>query len=85
MIGAALRTTDGDDYTVSDISKNRQLRDHYVASYAAAIREGGEAQGCVLRVLAVFYDWDTRDNAVWKGMRLSDSERSHARCLYGCA
>jgi C4-dicarboxylate-specific signal transduction histidine kinase len=78
---AALRTANGNEYAVGDIAKNRSLRDRYVATYAAAVRAGGETQGAVLGVLAIFFDWDTQANAVLNGIRLTDSERARARCL----
>jgi hypothetical protein len=78
---AALLTASGNDYTVGDISKNRVLRDHYVATYAAAIREGGEVDGPAIGVLAVFFDWDTQAQAVLKGIRMTDSERAASRAL----
>jgi hypothetical protein len=78
---SAMKTASGNDYAVGSIAKNRHLRERYVATYAAAIREAGEAQGPVLGVLAVFFDWDTQADAVLRGIRLSASERSHSRCL----
>ena len=78
---AALRTATGNDYAVGDIARNHCLRERYVATYAAAVRAGGDANGAVLGVLAIFFDWDTQANAVLRGIRLSGAERDRARCL----
>jgi hypothetical protein len=79
--GAAKKTATGNDYAVGDIARNVYLRERYVATYAAAIRERGDVNGRVIGVLAVFFDWDTQAHTVLQGARLTEEERPLARCL----
>jgi len=79
--GAAMRTASGNDYAVGDIARNVHLRERYVATYAAAIREHGDVNGRVIGVLAIFFDWDTQAHTVLQGARLTEEERPLARCL----
>ncbi|GEO80681.1 methyl-accepting chemotaxis protein [Pararhodospirillum oryzae] len=77
----ALRTTSGDDYAVADIAINEALDHQPVATYAAAIREGGEARGKVLGVLGIHFDWGPQARAIVRGMRLDDTETTTSRAL----
>jgi hypothetical protein len=52
-----------------------------VATYAAAVREGGEAQGRVLGVLGVHFDWGPQADAVMRGVRLLPEEVATTRAL----
>jgi hypothetical protein len=52
-----------------------------VATYAAAIREGGEIHGRPIGVLAVFFDWQAQSRTVVEGVRLSAEERKTTRAL----
>jgi hypothetical protein len=77
----SLATRSGDDYAVADIAQCRQLDHAAVATYATAIREGGSANGKVLGVLAVHFDWGAQAQTVVDGVRLSEEERSSTRVL----
>jgi len=77
----ALRTRSGDDFAVADIERIKALNDAPVATYATAIREGGQAGGKVLGVLGVHFDWKPQAQAVVDGVRLTDEERSRSRVL----
>ncbi|WP_147162764.1 methyl-accepting chemotaxis protein [Pararhodospirillum oryzae] len=77
----ALRTTSGDTYAVADIAQNRALGNRPVATYAAAIREGGEARGKVLGVLGIHFDWEPQARAIVKGVRFDPSESGRSRAL----
>ncbi|MCM2548777.1 methyl-accepting chemotaxis protein [Burkholderia glumae] len=78
---AALRTASGADYVAFDIETQPLLGNAQVATYATAIREGGEANGRALGVLVIFFDWAPQAAAVVKGVRLSDEEWTRTRCL----
>jgi hypothetical protein len=52
-----------------------------VATYAAAIREGGETHGRPIGVLAIFFDWLAQSRTVVEGVRLSAEERKTTRAL----
>jgi hypothetical protein len=77
----ALKTRSGDEFTVCDIERVRALNDAPVATYATAIREGGQAQGKVIGVLGVHFDWKPQAQAVVDGVRLTDEERTRSRVL----
>lgn len=77
----ALATRNGGEFTVDDVSHNRQLDGRTVATYATAIRRGGRADGEVIGVLGIFFDWEPQAKAVVEGVRLDDAERAYTRCL----
>lgn len=77
----ALRTRSGDAFAVSDIARMRALNDAPVATYATAIREGGQTHGKVLGVLGVHFDWKPQAQAVVDGVRLTDEEKARSRVL----
>lgn len=77
----ALATRSGDDFAVADIAVAERLDRRMVATYATAIRAGGEANGAVLGVLGIFFDWQTQSRSVVDGVRLTDEEKGRTRCL----
>jgi len=77
----AMANRDGSEYSVADISVNGPLGNSLVATYAAAIREGGEANGRVLGALGIFFDWQPQAETVVKGVRLRPDEAANTRCL----
>lgn len=77
----AMATSSGDDFVVNDIKKNELLDDKMVATYAAAVREGGEAHGRILGVLGIFFDWQAQSQTVVNSVRLTDDEKGRTRCL----
>lgn len=76
-----MRTATGDDFVACDIEKARALGDAPVATYATAIREGGQAKGKVLGVLGVHFDWRPQAQAVVDGVRLTPEERERSRVM----
>lgn len=77
----ALATRSGGDYAVADISRSEKLGHQAVASYATAIREGGAADGPVIGVLGIFFDWQAQADAIVKSIRFTDEERARTRVL----
>jgi hypothetical protein len=77
----ALATRNGDEFAVADIEVNPVLDRRQVATYATAIRAGGERDAPPIGVLGVFFDWQTQSKAVIDSVRLSDEERPRSRCL----
>ncbi|HYG87766.1 MAG TPA: methyl-accepting chemotaxis protein [Azospirillum sp.] len=77
----ALATQSGDDFAVADVAVNDVLDRSMVATYATAIRTGGDPGGAVTGVLGIFFDWQTQAQAVLDGIRLSDDEKGRTRCL----
>jgi Methyl-accepting chemotaxis protein (MCP) signalling domain len=77
----ALRTRDGTEFAVADISRSAELGQRSVATYAAAIRARGETSGQPIGVLGVMFDWETQAQVVVDGVRLSPDERTYTRAL----
>lgn len=77
----ALGTRSGDDYAVADVQRVPALNGAAAAIYSAAIREGGTAHGRVLGVLGIAFDWAPQADAIVKGVRLTDAERTQTRVM----
>jgi hypothetical protein len=77
----AMRTTSGEDFTACDIQLEPALDDAPVATYATAIRVGGEANGAAIGALGIHFDWRPQAQAVVDGVRLTESERARSRVL----
>jgi Methyl-accepting chemotaxis protein (MCP) signalling domain len=76
----ALATADGDEYAVEDVRASPAL-DSTVATYATAVRRGGDTAGEVVGTLGVFFDWEPQTRAILRGLRLGDDERARTRSL----
>jgi hypothetical protein len=77
----ALASADGDAFAVADVTRCAPLGEAPVATYAAAVREGGEHDGRVLGVLGIHFDWGPQADAVVRGVRLRPEEASRTRVL----
>jgi hypothetical protein len=70
----ALKLRSGDDYVAGDIERQPLLGDAPVASYCASVREGGNASGKPLGVLAIHFDWETQARSIVEGVRVDDDK-----------
>ena len=77
----AMRTASGEDFAVCDIQREPSLNDAPVATYATAIRTGGETAGEPIGVLGIHFDWRPQAQAVVDGVRLAESERARSRVM----
>ncbi|HEY3736748.1 MAG TPA: methyl-accepting chemotaxis protein [Jatrophihabitans sp.] len=77
----AMKTEDGTQFVATDIEKNTHLDGAQVATYATAVRKAGRADGEIIGVLGIFFDWQPQARAVVQGVRLTDAERDLTRCL----
>jgi hypothetical protein len=77
----AMATKSGDEFVASNIECVPALNDAPVATYAAAIRQGGAVNGAPLGVLGVHFDWRPQAQAVIAGVRLTEEERLRSRVL----
>lgn len=68
----AMALRSGDDYVAGDIERQPRLNDAQVATYCATVREGGRADGRLLGVLAIHFDWEPQARAIVKGVRVGD-------------
>ncbi|WP_084437776.1 methyl-accepting chemotaxis protein [Niveispirillum irakense] len=79
----AMATRSGSEFAVADVASNTLLNGQPVATYATAIRAGGEENGRPLGVLGIFFDWAPQAGTVVKSVRLTDEEKQEDRtkCL----
>jgi hypothetical protein len=72
---------DGNDFAVADIAVEHALHHAQIATYATGVREGGDANGRLLGVLGIHFDWEPQARAIVQGVRLTDEERARTRVL----
>jgi hypothetical protein len=77
----AMATRSGEDYAACDVASEPRLDGAQVATYATAIREGGEAHGRIIGALGIHFDWKPQAAAVVNGVRLTAEEKARTRCL----
>jgi hypothetical protein len=77
----AMSSRDGTEFVVADISVLEELDQSMVATYATAIREGGDVHGKAIGALGIFFDWRPQSSAVVTSVRLSEEEKKRSRCL----
>jgi Methyl-accepting chemotaxis protein len=75
----AISTVNGQEYYAQDVVMSGLTNDYSVI-YSAAVRESGTAEGKVIGVLAVVFDWKQADSIV-KNVRLSDDEKKKSRVI----
>lgn len=76
-----LATASGADFVVDDIATSAVLDGRSVATYATAVRLEGAVDGAPIGVLGIHFDWEPQAQAIVEGVRLSEGERAHTRCL----
>jgi hypothetical protein len=77
----AMATASGDEFAVAEIARCAALGGAPVATWAAAVREGGAARGRPLGVLGIHFDWGPQADAVVRGVRLLPEEAARTRVL----
>jgi hypothetical protein len=77
----AMAGKSGDDFAVANVALCRVLGNAPVATYAAAVRAGGAADGRIQGVLGIHFDWGAQAEAVVKGVRLNADELTRTRVL----
>ncbi len=77
----AMTTGSGDDFAVADVAPCPALGGVPVATYAAAVRGGGQAHGRPIGVLGIHFDWGPQAEAVVRGVRLMPDEAARSRAL----
>ncbi|ABD90452.1 methyl-accepting chemotaxis protein [Rhodopseudomonas palustris] len=70
----AKKLRSGDDYVAGDVERQPLLGDAQVATYCASVRQGGNAHGRPLGVLAIHFDWQTQARAIVEGVRVDDDK-----------
>lgn len=77
----AMATASGADFAVVDIERAGGLNQSMVATYATAIREGGDIDAKPIGALGIFFDWQSQAQAVVDGVRLAPEDKARSRCL----
>lgn len=77
----SMRTRSGDEFVACDIAREAALGQAPVATYATAIREGGQVNGKAIGVLGVHFDWRPQAQAVVDGVRLTQEEAARSRVM----
>ena len=77
----AMAARSGEDFAVDDITRNARLNNEPVATYATAIRAGGETHGEAIGALGIFFEWGPQAQGIVDGLRLSDEERPRTRAM----
>lgn len=77
----ALATRDGGAFAVADVERSSTLGGAAVATYATAVRRGGEARGPVVGVLGIFFDWEAQAQTIVDGLRFTEEERRRTRVM----
>lgn len=77
----AMSLRSGSDFSVADIATEALLGHAQIATYATSVREGGQADGQIVGVLAIHFDWEPQAKAVVEGIRLAPEEKARSRAL----
>ncbi|MGE5547514.1 MAG: methyl-accepting chemotaxis protein [Solirubrobacterales bacterium] len=77
----AMATVNGGEFAVADITREAGLGGAVVATYATAIRAGGEINGRPIGALGIFFDWEAQGQTIVENVRLSAAEKAKSRCL----
>ena len=78
----ALTTTCGDQYVVDDIAHDSLHDEKLTAVYAAAVRKEGKANGKIVGVLGVVFDWEVQATTIVQTEpTLSEDSWKHSRVL----
>ncbi len=78
---AAKALRSGNDFAVDDVATEPLLGGAQVATYASGVRAGGRADGELIGILGVHFDWQPQAQAITSGVRLLESERQTTRAL----
>jgi hypothetical protein len=70
----ALKLRSGDDYVAGDIERQPLLGNAQIATYCATVRDGGNANGKPIGVLAIHFDWETQARTIVDGIRVDDEK-----------
>ncbi len=77
----ALATRSGDDYAVGEVAAEPLLGKAPVATFATAVREGGDGHGRPVGVLGVHFDWAPQAEFIIRGVRHAQGEAAPTRVM----
>ena len=76
---AALKS--GSDFAVADITTEPLLGQAQIATYATGVRRNGDADGELIGILGIHFDWAPQAAAITQGVRLAPDEKARTRVL----
>ncbi len=71
---SALKLHSGNDYIADEINTEPLLQNAQIATYATGVRENGDANGRLMGILGVHFDWQPQAETIVNGIRLSSDE-----------
>lgn len=77
----AMLTRDGSEYAVADIQNVDRLAGKPAATYATAIRAGGEENGDIVGAMGIFFDWAEQAESVVNSISLPAEERERTTVM----
>lgn len=77
----AMALRSGADFAVADITTESLLGGAQIATYATGVRRGGKAEGALIGILGIHFDWQPQARAVVEGVRLAEDEKARTRVL----
>ncbi|MFV1850669.1 MAG: methyl-accepting chemotaxis protein [Thalassospira sp.] len=77
----AMATRNGGEYAVADIENNEALGGKSVATYATAVRAGGEEDGEIVGAMGIFFDWEEQAELVVNSINLPPEERERTTIM----
>ncbi len=77
----AITTLSGSEYSFAPAHRSAIAGDEAVLTYAAAVREGGQADGKAIGVIASFFKWESFAQAIVKNTPLAADERESTRVV----
>ena len=77
---AASTSRSGDEYGFETAHESRLVDGQSVLVYSCGVREGGEANGRLLGVLGILFNWDEFAQAIMESTPIAKSELENTRC-----
>jgi len=77
----AMALRSGADFAVADITTEPLLNGAQIATYATGVRRGGKADGELIGILGIHFDWQPQARGIVEGARLTEDEKERTRVL----
>lgn len=76
----AKHSVSGDEYGFETAHRSKLVNDRSVLAYSCGVREEGNANGRLLGVLGILFNWEEFAQSIVNETPLSDSEKETTRC-----
>ncbi|MGA9659241.1 MAG: methyl-accepting chemotaxis protein [Asticcacaulis sp.] len=77
----AMNLKSGSDFAVADITTEPLLGHEQVATYATGVRRNGDANGELIGILGIHFDWAPQAASITHGIRISPDEKAQTRVM----